>query len=279
MNFQNIPARDPEAAAVVRRAFIPKRGAFSAFDYQQIEPRLFAYYVSRGLGDDTLADWFREGRDFYREIAAKVYGKPADQVTDEERQEGKVWYLMILYSAGPKKIAAEIGMPYSEAKEFYLQFHEGLPQIKMLSNPPPQSARGWHDYQPGLIERTLKNRKYLKTPWGRHLHPEQWGEHKMMNKLIQGSAADLMKLAIVKTAAHLRGLPFESRMVLTVHDELVLDGPVGEIPLLHTNIPELMIDDEINAVVPLGVDHEISTTNLAEKVSYETWKEIHWQQW
>jgi DNA polymerase-1 len=290
INFQNLPARDPEAAAVVRRAFIPKRGAFSSFDYEQIEPRLFAYYVSKGLGDPTIADWFREGRDFYREIASKVYGRPVDQITDEERQEGKVWYLMILYSAGPKKIAAEIGMPYSEAKEFYLQFHEGLPQIKLLSNPEPSSARGWHDYQPGLIERTLRNRKYLKTPWGRHLHPEQWGEFKMLNKLIQGSAADLMKLAIVKVAQHIRvsdeygtmgmlgderNLPLESRLVLTVHDELVLDGPENEINALHELVPAQMIDDEINAVVPLGVDHEISTTNLAEKVSYDEWKETH----
>lgn len=272
MNFQNVPARNAEQADAIRRAIVPKRGAFSAFDYQQIEPRMFAYYVAKGLNDPTVADWFREGRDFYMEIAGLVYGKPADEVTKEERQEGKVWYLMILYSAGPKKIALETGMSLKDARAFYLQFHENLPWIKRLSNPPPSGARGWHDYQPGLIERVVKNRGYIKTPWGRRLHPEQWGEHKMLNKLIQGSSADLMKQAISQVANWARG-PIESRLVLTVHDELVLDGPESEIELLNAVVPGLMIDDAINAVVPLGVDHEISVANLAEKVSYEEWKE------
>lgn len=241
---------------------------------------MFAYYVATALGDDTVATWFREGRDFYTEIAAKVFEKTADEVTKSERDRGKVFYLMILYSAGPKKIARETGMPLAEAREFYQQFHEQFPWIKRLSNPPPSSARGWHDYQPGLIERVLKNRGYLKTPWGRHLHPEQWGEHKMLNKLIQGSSADLMKLAITRVNRWLRQLEpdpnyrgLESRLMLTVHDELVIDGPPDEIEVLHDTIPPLMIDERINAVVPLGVDHEISLTNLAEKVSFEEWKE------
>lgn len=243
----------------------------------QIEPRMFAYYVATALGDDTVANWFREGRDFYTEIAAKVFEKTADDVTKSERDRGKVFYLMILYSAGPKKIARETGMPLAEAREFYQQFHEQFPWIKRLSNPPPSSARGWHDYQPGLIERVLKNRGYIKTPWGRHLHPEKWGEHKMLNKLIQGSSADLMKQAIVRVSTWLRESgwsdPLESKLVLTVHDELVVDGPEIEIPTLHEYIPALMIDERIDAVVPLGVDHEISLTNLAEKVSFEEWKE------
>jgi DNA polymerase-1 len=235
---------------------------------------MFAYYVAKGLGDTTVADWFREGRDFYLEIAGKVYEKEPSLVTKDERQEGKVWYLMILYSAGPKKIALETGMSLKDAREFYIQFHESLPWIKQLSNPPPTGARGWHDYEPGLIERVLKNRGYLKTPFGRRLHPEQWGEHKMLNKLIQGSSADLMKLAIVKTARYIREMPAaQSRLVLTVHDELVLDGPEHEIPALNDTVLQLMIDDAINAVVPLGVEHEISTTNLAEKESYEEWRE------
>lgn len=279
MNFQNVPARNAEQAEAIRRAFVPKRGAFSSFDYMQIEPRMFAYYVATALGDDTVANWFREGRDFYTEIAGKVFEKPAEEVTKGERDQGKVFYLMILYSAGPKKISRETGMPLAEAREFYQQFHEQFPWIKRLSNPPPSSARGWHDYQPGLIERVLKNRGYIKTPWGRHLHPEKWGEHKMLNKLIQGSSADLMKQAIVKTARLLRevqeltGPPFESRLVLTVHDELVFDGPEDEIEALHELVPPLMIDERIDAVVPLGVDHEISLNNLAEKVSFEEWKE------
>lgn len=237
---------------------------------------MFAYYVSTALGDDTVANWFREGRDFYTEIAARIFDKPESEITKEERQHGKTAYLAILYGAGPKKIAEQTGMSLAEGREFYAQFHEGLPWIKRLSNPPPSSARGWHDYQPGLIERVLKNRGYLKTPWGRHLHKPQYGEHRMLNTLIQGSSADLMKLAIVRVAKWLRddtalGFVPESRLVLTVHDELVLDGPVDEIGYLHDFVPSLMIDERIDSVVPLGVDHEISLTNLAEKETYEEW--------
>ena len=276
MNFQNLPARNAEQSDAIRRAIVPKRGAISSFDYEQIEPRLFAYYVAKGLGDNTVADWFRAGRDFYQEIAGLVYDKPTDQVTKDERQEGKVWYLMILYSAGPKKIAAETGMSLKDARDFYHQFHHSLPWIKLLSNPPPSGSRGWDGYQPGLIERVIKSRGYIKTPWGRHLHVPKYGEHKMLNSLIQGSAADLMKQAITRSAAWQRdpgmsGLVVESRMTLTVHDELQFDGPMGEIDLLHMVVPKLMIDDAIQEVVPLGVDHEIALTNLAEMIGYEEW--------
>lgn len=280
MNFQNLPART-EAGLVVKRSFLPTRGAFSYFDYQQIEPRLFAYFAARGLGDTTVADWYYEGRDVYQEIAAKVYGRPADTITKEERDLGKVWFLMSLYGAGPRKVSAEIGMSYGEAKDFYLAFHDGLPQIKGLSNPPPQSGYYRTDYVPGLIERTLKRRRgpgaprgYLTTPWGRHLHPEEWGEHKMLNKLIQGSAADLMKLALIRVHRALKdeNLQLESKLILTVHDEIDIDGPEDEIPVLHSLVPFHMTHfDEITDFVPLGVDHEVSTEHMAAKVAYEEW--------
>lgn len=279
MNYQNVP-RDNK---VVKRAFLPKHGVFSWFDYSQIEPRLFAFYAAKGLGDPTIADWYREGRDVYREIAARVFKRPSDTITDDERQLGKVWFLMSLYGAGPRKMAAEIGMSHAEAKQFYLAFHEGLPQIKGLSNPPPQSAGGWKHYEPGLIERTLQRRGYLRTPWGRRLRPEQYGEHKMLNKLIQGSAADLMKLSLNRVAAELRGTRqlndlfvgrWHSRMVLTVHDEIGLDGPADEVEALHEVVPALMADYPIiTEFVPVEVDHEVSPETWAEKLSYEDWKE------
>lgn len=246
------------------------------FDYSQIEPRLFAYFAAKGLGDPTIVQWYADGRDVYREIAAKAYGRPAETITEEERQFGKVWFLMSLYGAGPKKIGAELEIPYREARDFYLAFHDGLPQIKGLSNPRPQSERAMSFWTPGLVERTLQRRGYLVTPWGRHLHPEQWGEHKMLNKLIQGSAADLMKAAIrrVHRWQRLNGDQMESRMVATIHDEVMLDGPTHELPTLHEIVPALMTDEPwLTDVVPLAVDHEIALTNWAEKIGYDEWRE------
>jgi DNA polymerase-1 len=268
VNFQAIPD-------VVRRALVPKLEAFSFFDYVQVEPRLFAYFVSR-LGDDTIASWYRQGRDVYREIAARVLAQPVDQVTDGERQQGKVWFLMSLYGAGPKAIAAKTGMPLEEAKGFYREFHERMPQIRLLSNPRPRSERALRFWQPGAIERQLANRGYLTTPWGRRLHPEAGGEYKMLNKLVQATAADLMKLAVIHVHRWARSNGLQSRIVLIVHDELMLDGTVAELPLLHEAVPGLMsrpdqVAAEINAVVPITVDHDVSDSNWAEKISYTDW--------
>ena len=282
MNFQNIP-RDLK---LVKQAFLPKRGALSEFDYSQIEPRYFGYFTAKGLRDETVATWYREGRDVYREIASAVYGRPSAEITDEERQQGKVWFLMSLYGAGPKKVAETVGMSYSDAKAFYLQFHDGLPQIKRLSNPKPQSERAMRFWQPGLIEQTYQRRGFLKTPHGRHLHAEQWGEHKLLNKLIQGSAADLMKAALIRVDDWLReghvapvspGNKFvsrkylESRMVSTIHDSILFDGPVHELPILHERVPELMREDFLTEVIPIEVDHEVSTTTWADKINYDEW--------
>lgn len=260
----------------MKRAFVPKRGAFVFADYSQIEPRLFAYFSAKGLGDTTVADWYREGRDVYREIAGKAMGKPASEITEEERQLGKVWFLMSLYGAGPRKMAAEIGMSEKEARDFYVAFHEGLPQIKGLSNPPPKNLNVL--WTPGLVERSLRRRGYLKTPFGMHLHPEQYGEHKMLNKLIQGTAALVMKRALIRVdhaLANRWAFPLAARMVATIHDEIIFDAPPGEVDDLAMLVPGLMTDEpEITTYVPLAVDIEVSTTSWAEKQSYEEWRKV-----
>lgn len=207
------------------------------------------------------------------EIAARATGKIPTNITPEERQLGKVWFLMSLYGAGPRKVSVETGMPYAEALEFYKAFHAGLPQIRGLSNPPPRSSGGWRNYEPGLVERTIQRRGYLKTLWGRHLHVPEYGEHKMLNTLIQGSAADLMKASLLKVDRWIQESGIETRMVSVVHDEIILDGPESEIDLLHESIPPLMRDERITEVIPLDIDHEVSLTNWAEKMSYEEWKE------
>lgn len=209
----------------------------------------------------------------YREIAGRVFKKPSTEITDEERQDGKVWFLMSLYSAGPKKISEETGMSYAEALQFYKDFHEGIPQIKLLSNPKPRSQRAMRFWTPGGIERAYEKRGYIKSLGGRHLHAEEHGEHKLLNKLIQGSAADVMIAAILRVHRYLRDHPeIESRMVSVIHDELIFDGPEHEIPLLHDVIPSLMIEPRVIEFVPIEIDHEVSTTTWAEKKSYDEWR-------
>lgn len=245
----------------------------SGFDYSQIEPRIFGYYVMKGLNDPTIVDWYKEGRDVYNEIASRAYQRPADTITKAERDNGKMWFLMTLYSAGPKKIAQEQGITYKEAKDFYLSFHEGIPQIKALSNPKPQSQKAMHHWTPGLIEKVISQRGFLKTPWGRHLHPEQYGHHKMLNKLIQGSAADMMKASLIRVwRAQKDGTIPRTRMVATIHDEILMDGPESELAMLNQLIPRLMTDEpDITTIVPLAVDHEVYRDSWAAKEEF-TWQ-------
>jgi DNA polymerase I len=145
-----------------------------------------------------------------------------------------------------------------EAKNIVETFHWNWPAVKALQE---------------KVIATHARRGYLTTPWGRHLHGEEHGEHKLLNKLIQGSAADLMKAALLKVDAWLQEHPeIESRMVSVVHDEIIFDGPEHEIPILHEVIPDLMRFDFLHSVIPIDVDHEVSVTNWGEKMSYEEWE-------
>lgn len=245
--------------------FVPKLGAFSFFDYQKIEPRMLAYYlaVAPGIRDDQLARVIREGKDVYREIVAPMFGKTPADLEEEEYQRGKIQFLSLMYGGGINTLMEQFGITRKEAKGVLNSFREAWPSIQ--------------DLQESLLA-TVNKRGYIKTPWGRHLHLEQYGEHKLLNKLIQGSAADLMKASLLKIDAYLyteRGnaLPPRSHMVSVIHDEIIFDGPEDEVEALHGVIPMLMDDERISAVVPIGVDHEVSTTNWAEKTEYEEWLE------
>lgn len=258
MNFQNIPRDDK----TVKKAILPKRGTFSFFDYKAIEPRLVAYYTAK-LGYPQFAEQIIAGIDPYTAVARMVTGK--EEVTAEERQVWKRVFLAILYGAGPKRIRetwieetkTEISM--AEARRIYNKFHTNWPAVKAL-----QSA---------VIRQHEKN-GHIKSVAGRHLHMEEFGDYKLANKLIQGSAFDVMLDALLRIDAWLREHPeIESRMVSTIHDEIMFDGPESEIELLHREIPRLMVHEEVDEVVPILVDHEVSLTNWGEKIDYDEWKE------
>jgi DNA polymerase-1 len=241
---------------VVKRAFVPKRGSFSFFDYSQIEPRLTAYFAAK-IGHPEFADQIRSGEDSYTAVAKLVTGK--DEVTDDERQEWKRTYLSLLYGGGVKTIQEQFGNSPAEAKAIIKTFHRNWPAVRAL--------------QDRVIARH-KRRGYIVGLDGRHLHMEEYGEHKLLNKLIQGSAAGLMKQALLNVHRCLRAAGIESRMVSVIHDELIFDGPEEEIPVLHNLVPPLMVvREDVSEIVPILVDHEVSTTTWADKTDYEEWKE------
>lgn len=254
MNFQNIP----RGLDVVKRAFVPKQGALSYFDYKQIEPRLLAYFLAK-VGDTELADKLNAGLDPYTVIVAGIYDKDPDDLTDTERQTGKILFLSLMYGGGSRTVMRQFDVTYPFAKSMIKQFHDAWPGVRRLQD---------------LTQMAAGRRGYIRTPWGRHLHMEEGGEHKLLNKLIQGSAADCMKAALIQVDQNLAGNHCASHMVNVVHDEIQIDGPVEELPLMHSEIPFLMcaadpVTAEIAKVVPILVDHEVTFTTWADKQPYE----------
>jgi len=276
MNFQNIPRDDK----TIKRAIIPKLGALSFFDYAAIEPRLFAYYAEL-MGHPSMAQMVRDGIDPYSAVARLIEQK--ESVTKEERQHWKVFFLSLMYGGGAKTIQLQFGCSKKQAFAMIDQFHENFPAVRALQD---------------TVARVSKSRGYIVGIDGRHLHPEPWGEHKMLNKLIQGGAAGIMKQAIVSvhralstdslivgtgsrapdpsdtlpTHVTLRRRP-QSQIISVVHDELQIDGPEWELAWLNERVPQLMVNATVNAVVPIEVEHEVSTTSWADKVPYDEWKE------
>lgn len=263
MNWQNTP-RDTD---VIKRAILAKRGTFSLFDYAAIEPRLVAYYTAK-LGFIDFRDQIIAGVDPYTAVAKLVTGK--QDITPDERQVWKRVFLAILYGAGPKRVRevwieeTKTQITLAEARQIHKQFHTSWPAVKALQD---------------SVIRTHNSRGFIRGISGRHLHMEDFGDYKLANKLIQGSAADIMKAALLKVDAWLQDHPeIESRMVSVIHDEIIFDGPEHEIPILHEHIPPLMVDPVVNKVVPIEVEHEIAMPSWADKMSYEQWEETHLHQ-
>lgn len=254
MNWQNIPRHDK----TVKRAVLPKLGALSFFDYSQIEPRLTAYYAEK-IGHPEFANQIRAGVDSYTAVAKLITGK--DVVSDEERQVWKVAYLSLMYGGGVNTLQEQFGGTKKAAREMRDTFHDNWPAVGALQD---------------MVLRVHAKKGHITSLHGRHLHMEQYGEHKLLNKLIQGSAADIMKAAIVRVHRYLKVTegwvePLQSHMVSVVHDELIFDGPAREVAQLHSVIPDLMVDATVNETIPVLVDHEVSSTSWADKVDYDEW--------
>lgn len=247
MNVQNIPRKDK----VVKLAFLPKLDALLFFDFKQIEPRLLAYFLAVSIGDTTLANRITAGEDPYTVIVEGLYGR--SDLTDEERQTGKRLFLSLMYGGGTPTVIAQFGVDYKTAKSMTDQFHKAWPGVKMLAD---------------LIVDTARKRGYIKSITGRHLRLES--EHSAINTLMQGSAAEILRVSLERVHEYTESNLMASHIVLNVHDEIIMDVVRPEIPELVTEVPRMMTDfPEINEIVPIETDCEISWTNWAEKVPYE----------
>jgi DNA polymerase I len=246
VNVQNIPRSDK----VVKKAFYPKQDALLFFDYKQIEPRLLGYYMAVACGDTRLVDGIKAGVDPYTTIVRGLYGR--DDITEDERDHGKKLFLSLQYGGGVKTVITQWRVEFPVAKRMVDEFHAAWPSIRMLND---------------QINRTVQERGFIRSITGRHLRPES--EHKAVNSLCQGSAAELMRRALVLVDEFCSSQLLASHLVLTIHDELVLDATKTEIPYLVEHIPTLMDFPLVSEVVPITTDVEISFGSWADKQDYQ----------
>ena len=210
-NLQNIPVRG-EDGKEIRKAFIPDEGCeFFSADYSQIELRILAHLSQ----DQQMIHAFQDGYDIHAATAAKIYHKPLDSVTADERRKAKTANFGIVYGITTFGLSERIGVSRSEAKELIDNYFLTFPHIKEYIEKVTDTAR-----QQGYVETIFHRRRYLPDINSRNAVVRNFAERNAVNAPIQGSAADIIKLAMIRIARRFKEEGLRSQMILQVHDEL-----------------------------------------------------------
>ena len=215
-NLQNIPVRT-ELGRELRRYFLPENRDYVIVDadYSQIELRLLAA-VS---GDENLCEAFREGADIHTSTAAAVFGVPRDCVTPEMRKRAKAVNFGIMYGIGAFSLADDIGVSRQEAQAFIDRYLGQFPRVDAYLKQTIASA-----YENGYVTTLFGRRRYIAELAGKNKMQQKFGERVAMNSPIQGTAADLIKLAMIRVHRRLREEGLDARLILQVHDELLIES-------------------------------------------------------
>ncbi len=243
-NLQNIPIKT-ELGRQIRKAFIPGEAGWSlmAADYSQIELRILAHLS----GDRQLISAFSNGQDIHRATASLIYGTPEDGVTPEMRSSMKAVNFGILYGMSAHGLSRELGIPHEEAAAFISAYFERYPDVRTFFDRQIQKAT-----EEGFVQTLLGRRRHIPELTSQDPAIRQLGQRLAMNTPVQGTAADLIKRAMIDIAKTLHTKRMSSRMVLQVHDELVFEGPTGEVEALARVVRRIM-EGAIELKVPLVV--------------------------
>ena len=218
-NLQNIPVRTKEGKEI-RQAFLPREGWIMLdADYSQIELRLMAHFS----GDETLLDAFRKGEDIHARTASEIFDVPPEWVTPELRSRAKAVNFGLIYGISGFGLSRNTGVSRREAGEFIEKYFEKYPSVKQYMD---EAVRQGMDH--GYAVTLMGRRRYLPELQSPRVQMREFGKRAAMNTPIQGTAADLMKLAMVRVDQELRKAGLRSRMILQVHDELLLECPPEE---------------------------------------------------
>ena len=243
-NLQNIPIRR-ELGKDIRRGFIPRAGwRLLAADYSQIELRLLAHLSH----DAAFVEAFRAGGDIHRQTASVIFGVPLDEVTAEMRARAKTINFATIYGQGAHALSRQLKVEHAEAKAFIETYFERFAGVRKWLDASVEQAR-----TRGYVETIFRRRRYLPEILDRNFNTRAFGERLAQNSPIQGSAADLIKVAMIRIHSALERSAMEARMLLQVHDELVFECPPQEESHLRTLV-EREMTTALTLDVPLVVD-------------------------
>ena len=243
-NLQNIPIRR-ELGRDIRRGFVPRSGwVLLAADYSQIELRLLAH-----LSDDpAFVEAFKSGGDIHRQTAALIFDVPLADVTSEMRSRAKTINFATIYGQGPHALSRQLKITHAEAKEFIERYFQRFQRVREYLDSMVDYARTH-----GYVETIFKRRRYIPELRDRNFSIRAFGERTAANSPIQGSAADLIKIAMIHIRDRLVAEQLRGRMLLQVHDELVLEVPIEEVETV-TAVVKYEMEHAATLSVPLIVD-------------------------
>ncbi|HPC49946.1 MAG TPA: DNA polymerase, partial [Kiritimatiellia bacterium] len=255
-NLQNIPIRT-ERGQRIRSAFVARDAdhVLLSADYSQIELRVMAALSK----DPGMIEAFRRGADIHRETASRVYGVPPDEVTPEMRSVCKMVNFGIIYGISAFGLGQRLDVPRKQAAELIETYFTTYPGVKTYMDQAIAEARA-----KGYAQTLLGRRRFLRDINSRNATSRQSAERNAINTPVQGTAADLIKLAMVRVHRELAERGLKTRMVLQIHDELLFDAPRGEVETVRELVTQAM-----TTVWEIGVPLEVSVG------TGETWLEAH----
>ncbi|MBO7379592.1 MAG: DNA polymerase I, partial [Bacteroidales bacterium] len=254
-NLQNIPIRD-ELGRELRKAFIPDEGeVFFSADYSQIELRLMAHLSQ----DPNMLEAFQSGEDIHRATAAKIYHLEPSEVTKLQRTKAKTANFGIIYGISVFGLASRLNIPRSEAKELIDGYFATYPKVKEYMDRSIEAAR-----QKGYVETLFGRKRMLPDIHSANATVRGYAERNAINAPIQGTAADIIKIAMVRIARRLQKEKMHAKLLIQVHDELNFSVPENELPKLQ----QLVLEEMASAC-------QLSIPLIADCGSGKNWLEAH----
>ena len=250
-NLQNIPIRLEEGKKI-REAFVPSQKDWVIFaaDYSQIELRVLAHIAN----DEKLIEAFREDHDIHTETAMSVFHVNAEEVTSNMRRHAKAVNFGIVYGISDYGLSQSLHITRKEAAKFIERYLESYPGVKNYMEEVVAEAK-----QKGYVSTLLHRRRYLPDITSRNFNLRSFAERTAMNTPIQGSAADIIKKAMIEMAKRLESEGLQAKLLLQVHDELIFEAPESEIEKLKEIVPDVM-ENAVELNVPLKVDYAYGKT-------------------